>query len=37
VGNAFGNVVIYDETTYEQEELGIFPDDEPKPDVEEEQ
>lgn len=26
VGNAFGNVVIYDETTYEQEELGIFSD-----------
>jgi hypothetical protein len=37
VGNAFGNVVIYDETTYEQEELGIFPDDEPEQDFEEEQ
>ncbi|WP_150461759.1 PspC domain-containing protein [Nesterenkonia ebinurensis] len=24
VANAFGNVVVYDETTYEQEELGIF-------------
>ncbi|NDK32890.1 PspC domain-containing protein [Nesterenkonia haasae] len=28
VGNAFGNVVIYDETTYKQEELGIFSDEE---------
>lgn len=28
VGNAFGNVVIYDETTYNQEELGIFSDEE---------
>jgi phage shock protein PspC (stress-responsive transcriptional regulator) len=37
VGNAFGNVVIYDETTYEHEELDIFPDDEPEQDVEEEQ
>ncbi|GAA4840714.1 hypothetical protein GCM10023354_21720 [Garicola koreensis] len=34
LNNAFGNVTVYDETTYNQEELGIF-DDETQNDLEE--